>query len=226
MKHMLMVIGLFVLTVTLSGGTGCLELQAVIAPASADDDAGVTPPPTNEDSGPSEEPYGPFPPSGDNDANTNGADDPSDDTPGDDDPGDDDPGNDDTGDDTPPDDGEPTLPALEPDQVPEMLPSGLQVFDFEIGDGASPESLTDAVRVDYAGYIQETGRQFDSGENTRFTLNGVIAGFGEGILGMNVGGRRRIIIPPDLGYGEAGNSRAGISGTDVIVFDVTLNSIE
>jgi hypothetical protein len=221
MKRMGMAIGLFGLTVTLSAGTGCLELQALIAPAPADDDGGVTPPPTDNDSGAGEEPYGPFPPGGDNDANTNGTDDPNDD-----DPGDDDPGNDDPGDDTPPDDGEPTLPALEPDQIPEVLPSGLQVFDFAIGDGASPESLTDAVRVDYAGYIQETGRQFDSGENTRFTLNGVIAGFGEGILGMNVGGRRRIIIPPDLGYGEAGNSRAGISGTDVIVFDVTLNSIE
>jgi hypothetical protein len=222
MKRMGMAIGLFGLIVTLSTGTGCLELQALIAPASADDDGGVTPPPTDMTiPDPAKNPTGHSHP-----AVTTTR------TPMvrtiqyDDDPGDDDPGNDDPGDDTPPDDGEPTLPALEPDQIPEMLESGLQVFDFAIGDGASPESLSDAVRVDYAGYIQETGRQFDSGENTRFTLNGVIAGFGEGILGMNVGGRRRIIIPPDLGYGEAGNSRAGISGTDVIVFDVTLNSIE
>ncbi|MCB9850675.1 MAG: FKBP-type peptidyl-prolyl cis-trans isomerase [Phycisphaerales bacterium] len=89
-----------------------------------------------------------------------------------------------------------------------------------------PESRADTVVVDYAGYIQETGRQFDAGESSTFGLSGVIDGFAEGILGMRVGGMRRIIIPPDLGYGSNGNSGAGIGGEDVIVFDVTLHEIK
>jgi len=125
-----------------------------------------------------------------------------------------------------PDTEDPTLEPLPDDAVVETLESGLQVYDFEVGDGDQPESRNDSVRVDYAGYILETGRRFDTGTNIRFILTNVIDGFAEGILGMKVGGRRRIFIPPDLGYGEAGNAGAGISGDDVIVFDVTLLGIE
>ncbi len=103
------------------------------------------------------------------------------------------------------------------------LDSGLEVYDFEVGTGATPE-LTDTVTVNYVGYLPD-GTIFDSNDDIDFGLDGVIDGFAEGIAGMQVGGRRRIVIPPDLGYGEDGNPRAGIDGDDVITFDVDLLGI-
>jgi FKBP-type peptidyl-prolyl cis-trans isomerase len=74
------------------------------------------------------------------------------------------------------------------------------------------------VAVRYTGYLS-TGEQFQSGEFEFDAGRGqVIAGFDEGIVGMRVGERRRLLIPPSLGYGRSG-SRA-IPGNAVLVFDV------
>ncbi len=100
---------------------------------------------------------------------------------------------------------------------------GLQVYDFEVGTGQTPVR-SDAVQVDYVGYLPN-GTIFDSNSESTFNLTGVIQGFAEGIEGMQVGGWRRISIPPDLGYGSNGNAGAGIGGTDTIVFDVFLRGI-
>jgi FKBP-type peptidyl-prolyl cis-trans isomerase len=102
--------------------------------------------------------------------------------------------------------------------------SGLRVYDFEVGDGARPVR-SDSVVVDYVGYLPD-GTVFDSGEMVAFPLSGVIEGFAEGIEGMNEGGRRRLVIPPNLGYGTNGNPNAGIGGDDTITFDVTLHTVE
>jgi len=81
--------------------------------------------------------------------------------------------------------------------------SGLKYQDFAIGDGPTPPA-DGTVRVNYYGFLED-GTQFDAGEGSQFRLTGVIAGFAEGIRSMAVGGTRRLVIPPELGYGQAGN---------------------
>jgi FKBP-type peptidyl-prolyl cis-trans isomerase len=102
--------------------------------------------------------------------------------------------------------------------------TGLQYYDFNLGSGDRPEA-SDSVVVNYVGYLPD-GTIFDSGDAVAFGLGGVVAGFREGIMGMSPGGRRRLVIPPDLGYGPGGNPGAGIGGTDTITFDVDLLSIQ
>lgn len=99
--------------------------------------------------------------------------------------------------------------------------TGVQTFDFVVGDGAAPDPAG-SVRVGYTGYLEKDGTIFDSNESIVFGLNSLIPGFTEGVVGMREGGMRRIIIPPDQGYGPNGNPGAGIGGEDVIIFDVEL----
>ncbi|MDD2858975.1 MAG: FKBP-type peptidyl-prolyl cis-trans isomerase, partial [Candidatus Nanopelagicales bacterium] len=67
------------------------------------------------------------------------------------------------------------------------------------------------VEVHYLGVDFENGEQFDAswdrGESITFPLNGLIAGWQQGIPGMRVGGRRQLVIPPALAYGESGGHR-------------------
>ena len=116
------------------------------------------------------------------------------------------------------------LPRLPENAILTMTGSGLEFYDFSVGVGDSPLE-TDSVNVDYVGYLPN-GSIFDSNNGITFSLQNLIQGFTEGVVGMNVGGMRRIIIPPDLGYGPNGNPGAGIGGEDTIIFDVTLNSIQ
>jgi hypothetical protein len=117
----------------------------------------------------------------------------------------------------------PDIPRLPEGATLTTEASGLQVFDFEIGTGATP-TASDTVSVGYTGYLPD-GSIFDSREEIDFGLAGLIVGFAEGVAGMQVGGRRRIAIPPDLGYGSGGNPAAGIGGTDIIIFDIELLAI-
>ena len=86
--------------------------------------------------------------------------------------------------------------------------------DLVVGDGA--EAVPGAtVLVHYVGVDFETGEQFDAswdrGEPIRFPLRGLIQGWQDGIPGMRVGGRRQLVIPPALAYGESGGHR--LAGT-------------
>ncbi len=89
-------------------------------------------------------------------------------------------------------------------------PAVLVVEDLIIGEGdeATPGAT---VTVHYVGVDFETGEQFDAswdrGEAISFPLAGLIAGWQEGIPGMRVGGRRQLVIPPALAYGESGGHR-------------------
>ena len=104
--------------------------------------------------------------------------------------------------------------------------SGISVFDISIGDGNSPRP-GDTVIVHYAGWLTD-GCVFDAsylrGDSTRFPLSGVIPGFRDAILGMNVGGQRRVEIPPELGYGDLGAGDAIPPGS-TIFFDIVLEEI-
>jgi FKBP-type peptidyl-prolyl cis-trans isomerase FkpA len=106
--------------------------------------------------------------------------------------------------------------------------SGLQYQDVVTGSGAEATPGQVAV-VHYTGWLTD-GTKFDSsrdrGEPFSFPLGGgqVIAGWDEGVAGMKVGGRRKLVIPPDLGYG-AGGSPPVIPPASTLVFDVELLEI-
>jgi peptidylprolyl isomerase len=108
-------------------------------------------------------------------------------------------------------------------------PSGLQYIDSSPGDGP-PAAAGQTVRVHYTGWLESNGHKFDSsvdrGEPFTFKLGTgqVIKGWDEGVASMKVGGKRRLIIPPDLAYGAAG--RPGIPASSTLIFDVELLGIQ
>ncbi len=102
-------------------------------------------------------------------------------------------------------------------------PSVLEAKDIEVGSGA--EAISGAtVEVHYVGVDYETGEEFDaswnSGQSLTFPLQGLIAGWQEGIPGMRVGGRRELVIPPHLAYGPAGGGHALSGRTLIFVIDL------
>lgn len=108
----------------------------------------------------------------------------------------------------------------------ETPPTDLVVEDLVDGDG--PEAAVGQdVEVHYVGVAWSTRKQFDAswdrGEAFRFGLGRgqVIKGWDDGVAGMKVGGRRRITIPPKLGYGAAGAGGV-IKGGETLVFVVDL----
>ena len=92
-------------------------------------------------------------------------------------------------------------------------PTRLEITDIWEGDG-KVASQGDTVRVHYVGVAYSTGEEFDAswnrGEPLEFRLGvgQVIAGWDQGVQGMRVGGRRQLIIPPGLPYGDRGAGRA------------------
>lgn len=84
--------------------------------------------------------------------------------------------------------------------------------------------LGNIVIVDYEGRL-ESGSVFDEGMDVQFNLSEVIPGFRDGIVGMQVGGRREIVIPPNLAYGEAGIEGV-IPSCETLTFDVTLLDVQ
>ena len=88
-------------------------------------------------------------------------------------------------------------------------PAGLDVVDITQGTGAEAKP-GQTVRVHYVGVAFSTGEEFDAswnrGEPLEFRLGAgrVIPGWDQGLVGMKVGGRRQLTIPPDLAYGERG----------------------
>jgi peptidylprolyl isomerase len=93
------------------------------------------------------------------------------------------------------------------------------------GTGATVQS-GDQVTVNYTGVIWGTGKQFDSswdrGQTATFATDQVVPGFGKALVGQTVGSQVVAVIPAAEGYGASGNSQAGISGTDTLVFVVDI----
>lgn len=105
----------------------------------------------------------------------------------------------------------------------------LEVTDVIVGTGdAVPAGAT--VTADYVGYGGATGQMFDAswvrGEPATFPLSNVILGWQEGLVGMQVGGRRLLVIPAELGYGDNPPPGSGIEAGETLIFVVDLVSFE
>ena len=105
-------------------------------------------------------------------------------------------------------------------------PTSLQIEDLTVGDGAEAVPGTQCT-MQYVGHGWSTRSQFDAswdrGEPFSFRLGAgqVIGGWDQGVAGMKVGGRRRLTIPPELGYGQRGAGSA-IKPGETLVFVVDL----
>ena len=112
-------------------------------------------------------------------------------------------------------------------------PSGLHIIDIKVGTGPVPQA-GQTVTVNYTGWLfvdGKKGKKFDSsldrGEPFSFPLGQgqVIKGWDEGLATMHVGGKRTLIIPPDLGYGASGTG-SDIPPGATLIFDVDLLSVK
>jgi peptidylprolyl isomerase len=107
----------------------------------------------------------------------------------------------------------------------QTTPSGLQYEEIQVGTGPNPQP-GQQVTVHYTGWLKD-GAKFDSsvdrGRPFDFTIGKgqVIKGWDEGVMSMKVGGKRRLIIPPELGYGQRGAPGA-IPPNATLVFEVEL----
>lgn len=111
----------------------------------------------------------------------------------------------------------------EVDFIEGPAPTELVVIDLLSGDGAEAKP-GDTVEVHYVGVDFGSGEEFDSswnrGQSIEFPLRGLIRGWQEGIPGMRVGGRRRLVVPPELAYGPAGGGHRLSGQTLVFVIDL------
>lgn len=108
--------------------------------------------------------------------------------------------------------------------------TGLKYYDFVVGDGASP-TKGKSVTVHYTGWLLD-GDKFDSsldrGQPFSFNIGAgqVIRGWDEGVMGMKVGGKRQLVIPPELGYGSGGAGGGVIPPNATLVFEVELLEVK
>jgi peptidylprolyl isomerase len=112
-------------------------------------------------------------------------------------------------------------------------PSGLKIIDVKVGTGPSPRT-GQTVTVNYTGWLYVGGKKgdkfdssFDAGKPFSFPIGNhqVIAGWDEGVATMKVGGKRTLIIPPDLAYGSRGAGGV-IPPNATLIFDVDLLGVK
>ena len=112
---------------------------------------------------------------------------------------------------------------------PVTTPSGLQYWDLKVGTGAAA-GASKMVKVHYTGWLL-SGKKFDSsvdrGQPFEFELGTgqVIKGWDQGVVGMKVGGKRQLRIPPALGYGQQG-AGSDIPPNATLIFDVELLGVK
>ncbi len=112
---------------------------------------------------------------------------------------------------------------------PVKTASGLEYWDIKVGTGAVAET-GQKVKVDYTGWLTN-GKKFDSSVGTghpfdfKLGASQVIKGWDEGVVGMKVGGKRQLRIPPDLAYGEKGYPGV-IPANATLIFDVRLVDVK
>ena len=129
--------------------------------------------------------------------------------------------------------GDACTPAIAQAQKTMTTASGLQITDTKVGTGATPKSGQTCV-MHYTGWLYQDGKKgakFDSsvdrGQPFEFPIGTgrVIKGWDEGVASMKVGGKRTLIIPPELGYGARGAGGA-IPPNATLMFDVELLAVK
>ena len=127
-----------------------------------------------------------------------------------------------------------TAPAAAQAAKAVTTPSGLQITDTEVGSGPSPKPGQICV-MHYTGWLYQNGakgKKFDSsvdrGQPFEFAIGKrqVIGGWDEGVASMKVGGKRTLVIPPDLGYGARGAGGGIIPPNATLIFDVELLAVK
>lgn len=105
----------------------------------------------------------------------------------------------------------------------------LKITDDVVGTGAEVKP-GDTVTAHYVGVSASNGQEFDSswsrGAPTQFPLNGVIEGWQKGLVGMKEGGRRTLVIPASMAYGQTPPPGSGIAPGATLVFTVDLVSVD
>jgi peptidylprolyl isomerase len=108
-------------------------------------------------------------------------------------------------------------------------PTHLVVKDLIAGKGPAAQASS-TVNVQYVGVLYKNAKEFDSswkrGTPASFPLNGVIKGWGQGMVGMKVGGRRELIIPANLAYGANPPPGSGIGPNEPLVFVIDLLGVQ
>lgn len=111
----------------------------------------------------------------------------------------------------------------------ERPPQELLIEDITLGDGAEA-ARGSTVSAHYVGVAWSTGEEFDASWDRGAPLDfqvgvgKVIQGWDQGLVGMKVGGRRKLVIPPELGYGDRGAGGA-IKGGETLIFVVDLEGV-
>ena len=104
-------------------------------------------------------------------------------------------------------------------------------LDLRVGTGAEA-AVGRNVTINYSGWVYDKagtdnkGSRFDAGSFSVTLPGNVIPGFSQGIVGMKVGGLRRITIPPNLAYGNSPPSGSGIRPNETLIFEVELLSVQ
>jgi peptidylprolyl isomerase len=126
----------------------------------------------------------------------------------------------------------PSEAPVDPTVLPADAPKtqyGVKYVDLKVGTGATPQPGQTCV-VHYTGWLKENGKRFESSLDRgtpyefRIFTGAVIQGWDEGVSTMKVGGKRKVEIPPKLGYGDQGTS--GIPGNATLIFDLELLAIK
>jgi peptidylprolyl isomerase len=127
----------------------------------------------------------------------------------------------------------PTIAMAEATGKAVTTPSGLQILDGKVGEGAEPKTGQTCV-MHYTGWLYQNGvkgQKFDSSVDRgtpfefKIGMHQVIAGWDEGVATMKVGGKRTLIIPPELGYGARGAGGV-IPPNATLIFDVELLGVK
>jgi FKBP-type peptidyl-prolyl cis-trans isomerase FkpA len=119
-----------------------------------------------------------------------------------------------------------------PTALPPTTSAPYSQTDLVVGTGTIAQTGS-LVAVAYTGWLHDSSRpeakgtQFDSSPNFSFRLGAgsVIRGWDQGVVGMRVGGQRRLVIPPELAYGNQSPGNP-IPANATLVFDITLNSVQ
>lgn len=123
----------------------------------------------------------------------------------------------------------PTPPSTPPEAGRDVVtPSGLRYRDLQLGEGAEA-AKGKTVEIHYSGRLEDN-TQFDASQDPshpftfRIGIDDVIQGWHQGITGMKVGGRRRLVVPPELGYGKQGMGRI-VPPNATLIFEVELVNV-